>query len=650
MLYKIKPRIGGSSSYKVFGNSFTLCLLNWGNEIELYLEASVSKESLSFFFGVEDKKYDELFRNFGREVWSGEARPKSEKHFYFADLSINDVAGIVNSLKILGGLCIGVSSDFSLKEIYSKKLAFLLKQVEKNKGKDYYAFTHILNKRLSDTVLGKIVALSIDENGLKEIERKVNESSNIKLRWKNKKVKDGDFLLEAISPPSLSFWEKATGIANKISWSESALEELLKFPDPSLHRIRFVRGASLPQLISSNIGKGTFRVGSLENGNEFRLSIEDLRRHCYIIGQSGSGKTSFLKLLVHRIKEIEKASIILIDPHGDMAKELAEEIQESLYLHPIKSPFGLNPLDLPEHENREFAISIAIDALLEVFRDALKLVEGAINVKYLLQVVLRYLYSKTNSPTMADLYKTILMLYRGEFIFEKASPDLKKEFDALERMQPQTFISALSRLEPYANDKLLKRITSKTTIDLKKLILPGNITLFSIPKADLGERLARLIASTIVMRVWFEILARFRANEERKDVFLIIDEFQFISDLPVIETILSEARKYGLYLILAHQHTKQLNEELLQSILTNCAVKVVFTVEGEDIKKLENMDHAFAESVRRALSAIGVGKAVIKIVARPEEDQLPPVLVNIDFIEHVKRRHDIYTFKYAPSV
>jgi hypothetical protein len=54
--------------------------------------------------------------------------------------------------------------------------------------------------------------------------------------------------------------------------------------------------------------------------------------------------------------------------------------------------------------------------------------------------------------------------------------------------------------------------------------------------------------------------------------------------------------------------------------------------------------------VRKALSAIGVGKAVIKIVARPEEDQLPPVLVNIDFIEHVKSRHDIYTFKYAPSV
>lgn len=75
-------------------------------------------------------------------------------------------------------------------------------------------------------------------------------------------------------------------------------------------------------------------------------------------------------------------------------------------------------------------------------------------------------------------------------------------------MQDQTFISVLSRLEAYAHDKLLLKLTSRTTVDFEKLMSPGSITIFSVPKADLGENLARLIASTIVMKLWFEVLAR----------------------------------------------------------------------------------------------------------------------------------------------
>jgi DNA-binding MarR family transcriptional regulator len=216
-------------------------------------------------------------------------------------------------------------------------------------------------------------------------------------------------------------------------------------------------------------------------------------------------------------------------------------------------------------------------------------------------------------------------------------------------MQDQTFISALSRLEAYAHDKLLLKLTSRTTIDFEKTLSPGSITIFSLSKADLGESLARLIASTIVMKLWFEVLARARLNKPRTPVFLVIDEFQFVADLPIIDTILSEARKYGLHLVIAHQHTKQIPEQLLQSVMSNCAVKVAFQVGGSDIKKLAVMDASFADSLEKALTGLTIGKAVVKLTARPGEQQPPPVVVQMDYIKHKSRREDVYTTVYDPG-
>jgi hypothetical protein len=200
-----------------------------------------------------------------------------------------------------------------------------------------------------------------------------------------------------------------------------------------------------------------------------------------------------------------------------------------------------------------------------------------------------------------------------------------------------------------AHDKLLLKLTSRTTVDFEKLMSPGSITIFSVPKADLGENLARLIASTIVMKLWFEVLARARLNKPRTPVFLVIDEFQFVADLPIIDTILSEARMYGLHLVIAHQHTKQIPEQLLQSVMSNCAVKVAFQVGGGDIKKLSVMDASFADSLEKALTGLTIGKAVVKLTARPGEQQPPPVVVQMDYIKHESRREDVYTTVYDPG-
>jgi len=120
---------------------------------------------------------------------------------------------------------------------------------------------------------------------------------------------------------------------------------------------------------------------------------------------------------------MSKVAVVVIDPHGDMARELAEEIPEPLHLHPIKSPFGLNPLDLPKHESRDFAVTIVIDILIEMFKEVLKLIETAVNVRYFASTIKSIFYSKTDPPTLAMLYSAILGLYKGELDLDVDGPE-----------------------------------------------------------------------------------------------------------------------------------------------------------------------------------------------------------------------------------
>ncbi len=110
----------------------------------------------------------------------------------------------------------------------------------------------------------------------------------------------------------------------------------------------------------------------------------------------------------------------------------------------------------------------------------------------------------------------------------------------------------------------------------------------------------------------------------------MVDKFQNLAGLPVVETILSEARKYGLHLVMAHQHTRQLPEELLQSVFSNTGVKVVFRVGGQDLEKLKALDPEFAAELGKVLASLTTGRAVVKRSGQRGEEPPPPALVKMD--------------------
>lgn|GEM_PF-3592461 len=112
MFAELLPRVGSPRpSVGTLGPGFTLCIVNSGNGLRVFLESTVSPETLSRFYGVKKSGYEELFKVFSGEVWAGEARLKREFDFYHTDIVVADIPGLVNSLENKSGVCVSVSRD-----------------------------------------------------------------------------------------------------------------------------------------------------------------------------------------------------------------------------------------------------------------------------------------------------------------------------------------------------------------------------------------------------------------------------------------------------------------------------------------------------------------------------------------------------------
>jgi DNA-binding transcriptional ArsR family regulator len=640
-LFEVKPRVGVPRVVD-WGPRFGVCHVYSGGRLRFYAYTPLPRESVAKAVEVVEAKPEDLYGALGGGIlYYTHARLTTASDFYHKDYHLDDIPGILVSVapSPAGAVCIAASREEEVDDLLASHKDI---NVRRRVGENVYILRFTL------------VAPSRQE--LARLKEEIGSLTDVRERWVGGRLRSfgtvrtpGELVARALEPPRVGLlWKLKARILGPLdptcAWER--LKLMVAPPDPSRYPVEFARGSPLPELM---MPEGEIRIGVTPTGRVVSLSLEHLKRHVYVVGQTGTGKTSFLKLLVHRLAERGGSAVIVIDPHGDMAVELARELPGSLFLDPIRSPFGLNPLDLPAHENRDYAVTLAIDILLEMFTDILKLVETAVNVRYMLQVVMRALYSKTDSPTLADLYNAILALHAGQLDLDVQDVEWAETLQVLRDLPEQTFISALSRLEPYAKDPLLRKVTWRTTLNVGRMLSPGSVTIFSLPKSTLGENLSRLLASTIVLKVWFEVLARARLGEARSPVFLVIDEFQFVSDLPVIETILSEARKYGLHLIMAHQHLEQLPEELLQSVLTNTGVKVVFSVGGSDVKRLSQLDADFAKTVAKAVTALPVGSAVVKVSALPGEPQAPPVVVRVDYVEHRPVRFDVYTRELDPG-
>ncbi len=328
----------------------------------------------------------------------------------------------------------------------------------------------------------------------------------------------------------------------------------------------------------------------------FGIKRQDRRRHLYILGKSGVGKSKLLELLVRQ--DIAYGyGVCLIDPHGDVIEEILkfvpeERINDVILIDPSDTewPVSFNPLQkVPLELKHQMA-----QGLIEVMEKQF----GA-NWTPRLEHVFRFTTLALLDYPEATLRGMISMLtdrpYRQKVI-EYITDDMVKRFFAVEfadwseRFDTDAIIPLVNKLGQFISMPMLRNIFAQkeNKIDFEDVMSNRKILLINLSKGKLGEENSSFFGSMFVTKIKQAGMARAELPpEKRNDFYLYVDEFHnLVTDSFV--NIFTEARKYGLNLAVAHQYMGQVLPEVLATVLGNVANIVVFRVGGDDAVKLES--------------------------------------------------------------
>ncbi|MDD3488120.1 MAG: DUF87 domain-containing protein [Candidatus Pacebacteria bacterium] len=392
---------------------------------------------------------------------------------------------------------------------------------------------------------------------------------------------------------------------NAMLLNTAEIASIFHFPHPFLDNasIKWLKARSaaaplnLPQQ-GVSLGVNVFQ----REEKEVRILDDDRRRHLYIIGQTGTGKTSLMRnLFIQDMKEGK--GVCYIDPHGDTAEYLVGLVPDSrakdlVYFNPgdFHNSFGLNMLE--RDEQYPFQKTFVVDELLEILDKLydLKQVGGPVFEQYFRNALLLLLDDPEEIHTLNDLPRILINVDFRKRLLEKTPNPMVREFWEKEAEKAGGDL-ALANVAPYINSKLnpflandlVRPIISqkKSAIDFRKVMDEGKILIINLSKGLLGDINSYLLGMLIVGKLTMAAFSRVDIPEEqRKDFYLYIDEFQNITT-DTIATIFSEARKYRLNLVVTNQFLAQLKEPIIKSVFGNVGTLISFRVGNEDAEFLE---------------------------------------------------------------
>ncbi len=343
------------------------------------------------------------------------------------------------------------------------------------------------------------------------------------------------------------------------------------------------------------IGRTNYVAALEEKRYIFGIKRKDRRRHLYVIGKTGVGKSKFLELMARQ--DIAYGhGFCFIDPHGDVIEELLnfipeERVEDVCLIDPsdMKYPVSFNPLANIDPDFKHQLTQGLIEVMEKQF--------GA-NWTPRLEHVFRFTCLALLDYPYATMRGMISMLtdrnYRQKVI-EYIEDDMVKRFWAVEfadwseKFEAEAIIPLVNKLAQFLSDPMLRYIfgQKENKVDLEELMNNKKILLINLSKGRLGEENSSFFGSMFVTKIKQAGMARSKIPEkERVDFYVYIDEFQNI----VTETfvnLLAEARKYGVCMTLAHQYLGQLLPSVQAAVLGNTANIVIFRVAGEDAVKLK---------------------------------------------------------------
>ncbi len=346
----------------------------------------------------------------------------------------------------------------------------------------------------------------------------------------------------------------------------------------------------------SFIGRTNYVAALEEKLFVFGIKREDRDRHIYIIGKSGVGKSKLLELLVRQDIAYGKG-VCFIDPHGDVIELLLdfipkERIDDVVLIDPSDNehPVSFNPLS---NVDPGFKFQLT-QGLIEVIKKQF----GA-NWTPRLEHVFRFTCLALLDYPYATMRGMISLLtdrnYRQKVV-EYITDDMVKRFWAIEfadwseKFDTDAIIPLVNKLGQFLADPMLRNIfgQKENKVDLEKLMNQEKIIFINLSKGRLGEENSSFFGSIFVTKIKQAGMGRANIPEkERKPLYLYVDEFHNLVT-ETFENLLSESRKYGICLTVAHQYLSQLLPRVQASVLGNVATIIIFRVGGDDAGALES--------------------------------------------------------------
>ena len=325
------------------------------------------------------------------------------------------------------------------------------------------------------------------------------------------------------------------------------------------------------------------------------ISLKERKQGTYVIGTTGTGKSTFLKNLVYQdMLNDPEHGLCVLDPHGDLIDDLLEvvpkhRIGDVILFDPydIERPFGLNLLACDANNPHEvrWVVSNMISTISRLFD-----IYGPV-MDYVLRHALMTLFTFPRF-TLLELAQLLLASQEeAEYLSKKLKdPGLKKfwtNFPRSHRQRQDMVFSTLNKLTPFTLDGMMQNIIGQqeNTFDIQKIMDEGKILLVNLSKGNLGEANAGLLGSIIVNQILMAALKRKSIPEnQRRQFHLIVDEFQNFST-ESFAILQSEARKYAVDVVVAHQYRSQLDLLNLGSTL-NVGNMIIFRTTGRDSYEL----------------------------------------------------------------
>jgi len=344
------------------------------------------------------------------------------------------------------------------------------------------------------------------------------------------------------------------------------------------------------------LGKAIYRGDS----RDVYISDEDRRRHMYIIGQTGTGK-SFL-LQIQAIQDIKAGKgIAFIDPHGDAAEWLLERIppervDDVIYWNPgdVERPFGFNILEWSREEEKHQIVSGFYGMLEKLFDPNRTGIMGPILERAIRNSMLSAMYMP--GATLVEVQR-LMMLEKG--FIEEIKPYIKDEVVLkywTEEMAKTTDYHKservgyfASKLDRFVTDNTMRGMLgqAKSSFNLRTVMDEGKILIVNLSKGAMGAENSQFLGLLIVPRILNAAMSRVNvAEEQRKDFYLYVDEFQNFATEKFSE-ILSEARKYRLSLNVANQYISQMIQQIKDAVFGNVGTLVCFRVGPDDAKYIQ---------------------------------------------------------------